>query len=476
MVGLQHRDHGVGITVALIGDRELPTSTRLYNLPADRSGPTQPRVPTPLRPPTKGHAMSESLETRLDSEAERQVARYLTERADEILEFTCDLIRTNSVNPPGDEQEISRVIMARLAELGVTDSSIAQVDPTRPNVLAHVSGDRPGATLMLSGHIDTKPPGNLDEWTTDPFEPTIVDGRLIGLGSGDMKAAVAAMVYAAGALHELGSFPGRLSLALTADEENGSTVGSKWLASEGHLSGDVCVIGEPGGVHEEWESIHLVSRGAALFKVVVLGTQMHSSISDQLPRVNATLKMAELALKMDRELRGYLTYDEHPYCRLGPTVNVGVMAQAGVTYGVYPGRAEIASDIRTIPGMTEEQVKADIERFLDDAMAADPELDARLDWNLMVEATEIDGSHPIVGALCAASEIVLGHTPRLDAFPGATDAAFIQRSAGIPCIASFGPGLLPRAHSPNESMRAQGAAEAAMVYALAALRYLGSPA
>lgn len=117
------------------------------------------------------------------------------------------------------------------------------------------------------------------------------------------------------------------------------------------------MIGEPGGIFTEWESVHLVSRGAALFKVVVFGTQMHSSISDQLPAVNATLKMAALAIKMQNELKSYLTFVDHPLCKFGPTVNIGVTAKSGVTYGVFPGRAEFACDIRTLPGMTEEQVK-----------------------------------------------------------------------------------------------------------------------
>lgn len=413
----------------------------------------------------------DGIEARLDDSAQRRVAAFIAERADEIFQFTCDLIRTPSVNPPGNEVAVSRVIMDRLTALGI-DGSIAACLPDRPNVIAHVAGTSPGRTLMLSGHIDTKPAGNMAEWNTDPWEPTVIGDQLLGLGSGDMKASIAAMIYAAAALRDLGEFPGTLSLALTADEENGSQYGSKWLAAEGYISADVCVIGEPAGVHEEWESIHLVSRGAALFKVVVIGTQMHSSISDQLPTVNATLKMAELALKMQRELRGYLTFDDHEYCRFGPTVNVGVMAQAGVTYGVFPGRAEFASDIRTIPGMTEEQVQTDVQRFLDDAMAADPELNATLEWYLMVGATEIDGADPIVQSLADASQRVLGRTPRLDAFPGATDAAYIQAAAGVPCIASFGPGFLPRAHSPNESMHKDGAAEAAMIYALSALDYL----
>ena len=113
--------------------------------------------------------------------------------------------------------------------------------------------------------------------------------------------------------------------------------------------------------------------------------------------------------------------------------------------------------------------------FLDDALAADPELDATLEWYLMVGATEIDGADPIVQSLAGVSHTVLGHTPRLDAFPGATDAAYIQAVADVPCIASFGPGFLPRAHSPNESMHKDGAAQAAMIYALAALDYLSEP-
>ena len=416
--------------------------------------------------------MFEGLAGRTRNEAEATVVEFLRKRADEILEFTCELIRTPSVNPPGDEVPISKVILEKLRMLGVTERQIVGALDERPNVLAHVQGTEPGRTLMLSGHIDTKPPGNLDEWKTNPHEPVIIGDQLVGLGSGDMKGAIAGMVYAAAALANLGHFSGRLALALTADEENGSVYGSKWLASAGLIEADVCVIGEPGGIQQEWESLHLVSRGVALFRVVVLGTQMHSSISDQLPSVNATLKMAALALKMQNELHSYLTFDEHPFCKHGPTINVGVMASAGVTYGVFPGRAEFACDIRTLPGMTEEQIQLDIQRFLDDAMAQDPELRATLEWNRMMGATEIDSNNDVIQVLQSTSEMVLGRAPVLDAFPGATDAAYIQTAAGVPCVASFGPGFLPRAHSPNESMHKDGPAQAAMIYTLSALRYL----
>ena len=407
--------------------------------------------------------------------AERRILAYLAAREDEILQFARDLIRTPSPNPPGDERAAADLVTARLEELGVTGVERAGAKPERPNLIVRMRGSDEGRRLMLSGHLDTKPAGDIDAWETDPWDPVLRGGDLVGLGSGDMKAAVAAIVYALAAIRNAGTFTGELSAVFTADEEAGSVLGSKWLAENGLLEADAAVIGEPSGVEREWESLHLVSRGAALFKVKIYGTQMHSSISDRIEGVNATVEMARLIDRMDRDLEAYLTFEPHPLCPTGPTVNVGVMAEAGVFYGVYPGNAEFACDIRTLPGMSERRLIDDINRFLTAAMADNPDLRAELVWELMVPATEISPDEPIVGILQAAAGEVLGMEPRLDAFPGATDAPHFQLTAGIPCVAAFGPGLLPRAHSPNEYMAAEGVAQAARIYALASIRYLGVP-
>ena len=408
----------------------------------------------------------------LRAAAERVVWTYLDARRDEVLEFTRKLIATPSPNPPGDERAVAQVVADKLAEFQVDDVVWLAQDEARPNLIATIPGDGPGRRLILSGHLDTKPAGDMDAWETDPWDPVLRDGDLVGLGCGDMKAAVAGMVYAGGALKANGGFFGELVLVFTADEEAGSVLGSKWLAEQGHLAADVAVIGEPSGIVEEWEAVHVISRGAALFKIRITGTQMHSSISDRIHGVNATVQMARLIERMDQEMKDYLTFEPHPLCPTGPTVNVGVMAEAGVFYGVYPGKAEFACDIRTLPGMTEESVSDDVQRFLDDAMADEPELAAELVWELMVPATEISSDEPIVEELLTAANDVLGTTPAVDAFPGATDAAAIQLTSGIPTVAAFGPGMLPRAHSPNEHMAADGPALAALIYGLAALRYL----
>jgi acetylornithine deacetylase/succinyl-diaminopimelate desuccinylase-like protein len=417
--------------------------------------------------------LGEALQGGLTAELDRLEAELLEALAgfdDALLRFARTLVATPSVNPPGDERAVALLVQEELARHGITDVRVLAEEPSRPNVIVDV-GPAGARTLVLAGHLDTKPAGDLDAWEHDPWEPVTKDGELWGLGSGDMKCGVAGMVFAAIALAAVCPELGRLRLVFTADEEAGSIQGSKWLAENGQLAGDAAILGEPCGITREWESIDLVSRGAVLFRIRVKGTQTHSSISDRLPVVNATVKMAELIQRMDGELLDWLSFTPHPLVAK-PTLNVGVMAQAGVFYGVYPGNAEFACDLRTLPGMDRDEIVADIEGFLADARAKDPELDAELVLDVCVPASEIDRGHPVVAALQAASRRVLGEAPPLGAFPGATDAPYFQLTAGIPTVAAFGPGLLPRAHSPNERLDVAGAAKAARIYALAALRYL----
>ena len=406
---------------------------------------------------------------------EEALLRYLDERAEELVELTRELIATPSVNPPGDEGAVVALSQTRLQALGLEETRILAKEESRPNLLASVSGESEGPSLILCSHVDTKPPGEMVLWRRDPWDPVIENGELNGLGSGDMKASAAAMIYACAALKAVGLPAGTVTLALVADEEAGSAYGARWLAEEGHFEGDAALIGEPCGITRAWEAIDLVSRGAALFKIRVTGTQTHSSISDRLPTVNATVQAARLIDRMHRELKGALTYEPHPLCERGPTVNVGVMASAGVYYGVYPGEAEFGCDIRTIPGMTREQLVADIEAFLARAMAEEPQLRAELHFeDIYYEPTEIAPEAPIAQAVKSAAETVLGKAPPFEAFPGATDAAHVQGLAGIPTIAAFGPGYLPRAHSPNESVPVEDIGLAAKMYALAAWRFLGA--
>mgnify|MGYP005856179537 CR=1 FL=1 len=403
---------------------------------------------------------------------------YLHNHSDELLEYACELIATPSMNPPGDERAMAKAVINRLEMLGIRGAEVRAKAPGRPNVICTLPGPLEGRVFMLTGHLDTKPYGDLSQWRTDPLHGEIVGGQLYGLGIGDMKGALAAMVYAAAALR-VNAVPlgGSLSLVFTADEEAGGAYGADYLVEENLVRADAALLGEPAGVHREWESICLVSRGNTCFRTKVWGTQMHSSVSDILPSINASVKMAHVLWRMQRDLLPRIQFDPHPYCPQGPTLNVGVMVQGGIFWGVYPGYAEFATDFRTLPGMTQDGVRRDLEAFLDELRKEDPELKVEVQFEPLplgwIPPSEIGGDHPLVAALRSACQTVFGEAPPFGAIPGTTDAPKFQFGLGIPTVPAFGPGVIPLAHSPNEHIRVESLLEAAEVYALCAVNYLG---
>lgn len=404
-----------------------------------------------------------------------EVLAFLAARQKEILEFTAQLIGAPSPTPPGDERQVAQVLVDQLRGLGLNDITIAARQPDRPNVICRIGGrDSRAPTLILNGHIDTKPVGDAaDQWETDPFKAEVRDGRLYGLGATDMKGSVAAMVYAGAAIASTyPDLPGELLLVFSADEEGGSTYGGKYLAYEYGIQADAAIVCEPTGIGRPWEFISPVARGISCFKIKVKGTQMHSSLSDQLPSVNASVKMAGVLERMSRELR--IQAPHHPLCPDGITVNLGVMLQGGVTYGVYPGHAEFAVDVRTIPGMTQEGLARDIEAFLDKLRREDPQLDVALVFEPLpvgwTPPCEVAVDAPVVLAAQAAASRVLGSDLPLRAMPAVTDGAHFA-AAGIDTIPAFGPGLLPLAHCANEYIDVENLGQAAQIYALTALEY-----
>lgn len=411
------------------------------------------------------------------SEAQADALRFVEQHRGEVVSLTEALVAAPSPNLPGDETAPAEVVRAALARYGLPEGQTLALEPHRPNVIVRIDGARPGPHLAICGHLDTKPVGDAaDQWRTDPFTATIDGDRLYGLGSTDMKGAVAAMILAGAAYQSVADrLSGSLSLIFTADEEHGSRYGAEHLSREGGLDVDAIVLAEPSGLTRDWEATRIVSRGVCCFRVLVGGTQTHSSISDALPTVNAVEAMAKTMVGLRRELRPRVP--PHPLCPTGPTINIGVKALGGVGYGVIPGHAEFWTDIRTTPGMTYDALREDIEAALARVAPETPGATVTLDFSPdigWVDATEVPADHPAVVAVQSAAAQVLGDAPPLAAFHGGTDAWAFQSIAGIPTIAAFGPGLLPLAHGPNEWVSITALEQAVAMFALAAIGFGGS--
>ncbi|MBW3632343.1 MAG: M20 family metallopeptidase [Chloroflexi bacterium] len=403
-----------------------------------------------------------------------QVLAYLEARRQEIIDFTAALVATPSMNPPGNERAVADLLQERAACLGLPPAEVISAEPHRPNLLFRLRGQTGRPVLLMNGHMDTKPVTAADRplWETDPLQPIVRDGRLYGLGSTDMKGGLAAITYAAGALAAVTPpLAGDLLLAFVADEEATTRLGASYLVDHHPITADDGLIAEPNGIQQEFEFLPLICRGSAFFKVKVFGTQTHASISDQVPAVNASVKMAWVLWRLARDLE--LEYEPHPLAPGGPTVTPGVLVSGGINFGVHPGYAEFATDVRIPPGMTPEGVADQVRTFLDTLEAEDPELKTEVELVGGSPAYEVDSERPFVRALLDAGEHVLGRRLPFGVFPAYTDGHQFARR-GVTTVPAFGPGLLTLAHGPNEWVSVEGIMQATQFYALATLAYLGS--
>jgi len=270
-------------------------------------------------------------------------------------------------------------------------------------------------------------------------------------------------------------FKGCITIVLSADEEAGSTFGAKVLVENG-LKGDAILITEPSGMYEDFDSLGLACRGVLLGKVIIYGTQMHSSISDKGNCINASVKMAQVLIEFNKNLKKSLNYDPHYLYPNGPTINPGVMVNGGIFYGVIPGEASFNFDIRTIPGMNNEKLVSDIKKFLTNLMKNYKDLKAELVLekypldNLL--PAEIDRNHPLVRSCVTVTKQVLGREPKLIGVPFSTDAIYLGNELNIPTIPSFGPGLIKLAHAPDEYIEIKSVIEAAKIFAGVSINYL----
>src|SRR4051812_34656070 len=373
------------------------------------------------------------------------------------------LIRAASRNPPGDERAVAAVVGDALEALGLPPAECIARDARRPNLLATIDFGTGGRHLVLCGHMDTKPVGDAS-WTTDPFEGELRGDRLYGLGSADMKGAVAAMLVAASGAAGDPPSAGRLSLLFTADEEDGAAYGARHVTSTRGLAAHGVVVGEPGGIEEDFDRLHLVSRGIARMRIVARAGQGHSSLADELVMRNAGVDAARAVLAVHDELALPAPRNVHGLAGWQATVNTGLAYRGGVGYGVLPGRMAVATEVRLLPGMDRDGVVEAFERTLDAvAERSGAQLDLAFDEppNDWLPATLVEPQDPLAQTAGRACETVLGHGVELSVFPGTTDATFFAE----PTLPALGPGVLRRAHAADEWVSIQALHRAVDLYA-----------
>lgn len=392
---------------------------------------------------------------------ERTVLDHISK--EEVIELLRELVRTPSVNPPGEEKEISELVFHKLGSIGMEVQTIS-AEPDRPNVIATLRGSGGGPVLILNTHMDTVPPGAAEDWTFDPFSAELRDGKIYGRGACDNKGSLAAMIAAAEALKKADlTLFGDLVLTAVVDEEMGGEKGTKYLVDEGLVKGDMAVAC---GV-SNLDTIYVASRGGIQLEIVTRGKTSHAAMPHL--GINAVEKMAKVILAIKK-----LRLKHKPHRLLGsPTIAPGTIIEGGIKVNVIPDKCKSLSDIRTVPGQSFEHVLDQINECLNSLRQSDEELQYELRVLHTTEPAEISENEQIVQVVKDVTKYVTKKEPKIAGIPGATDARFLINQAGIPTVVNFGPGTLDQCHVANEHIEVDQVLAAARIYALTALQICG---
>ena len=333
--------------------------------------------------------------------------------------------------------------------------------------------DGSGPSLMFCGHTDTSDwNGDVfrrDQWRYDPFGAELDGGMIYGLGALNMKAGLSSMLIAAEAIRRSGlPLKGDLILACVVAETGGG-VGALHLIESG-CRPDYCIVTEAGNL-----DVGLISVGYVQGLIRVLGEFKH-----RVPYVNPIEKAAKVINAFSPSYvqmppmadGGWLRYQPHPLIPGYPSMAIRDVAH-------YQDVTTVAFDLRIIPGMTEDSVRADMEARLDQIKRADSEFEYELlipqsdqQPNMPArEATAPDA--PVVKELIAAHKQVTGVEPQVGAGHriGATADTCHFKGVGIACV-EYGPGFIPAWPMVDECVCADQVTAAAKTLALTAAALL----
>lgn len=384
----------------------------------------------------------------------------------DVIALTQRLVRTPSPVRDGDERAVAELIQETLEEFGLPRAEVHALSPERPNLVTTIDFGPGGRHLALVGHIDTKPVGDA-AWTVDPYGADIVGDRLYGLGTADMKGAVAAMLIAARDLIADSPSAGRLTLVFTADEEDGAVFGARYLSEVLDHDFDALVIGEPSGLHTDFDNIPLISRGLGRFSVTAHATQGHSSLAALLGFRNAGVDLARAIAEIADALVVRVPDNPDDLPHWNASINPALTIEGGYGYGVLPERMFAGVEVRTLPGMVDTEVLADIQAVLDRVAARDGSkltVEFEGEPRHWIPGTRVAASDPVVGSVQRAVADALGTNPPLDVFPGTTDTSWFATPT-LPCLPALGPGLLRYCHAADEWVSVEAVRRTVPLYA-----------
>ena len=378
-----------------------------------------------------------------------------------LIELTQRLIQFQTINPPADYSEIAPYLQKVLSDTGM-ETHILEGTPGKKNAFALWRGSSAKKVLLLSGHTDVVPAGDLKQWEHDPFKGEIHNDWLWGRGSVDMKAAIAAQIFAAKAVIE-SKIPlsSSFMLGFTVDDETAGPWGMKYAIEKGLPS-----IGWPKPTaHVLGEANDLNLTGSFKGRLWVRASTKGKSAHGGEPGlgVNAIDQMIRLIERFRT-----ITSLTHPLMGRD-TLNLGIL-QGGQKVNIVPDTCTAHFDMRMCAPGTADGYEKKMKEMIANLKKEDLTFEtSEFEIYEKRDPIEMDPSHPVLDTFKESIRSVCKKEPHYFGSLSAGDLYHTMKN-GIPG-AWIGPGDPKLLHQANERIRVDDIIEAAEIYALLILRY-----
>ncbi|MDG5820754.1 ArgE/DapE family deacylase [Natronococcus sp. A-GB7] len=424
-----------------------------------------------------------------------EVCDHIEQKRGRMLDLLEELVAAQSVS--GQEQPGQQLVYDRLQE---HDLEIDTWEPTvdnlkdhsgffetvtyeefgydgRPNVVGKRTGTGDGPSLVFSGHIDVVTPEPVSDWTYDPWDPTIEDGKMYGRGTMDMKGGIAAFIHAYEVLEELDiELQGDLLLQTTIEEEAGG-VGGVLSALERGYQPDAAIIPEPFGV----PNIGIAGAGVSYFRVTVPGKAAHTARKYRgVNAIGNAMDVYHALEELDQKRRERISYEpavEQDPKAEGSETNLSVsVAEAGDWVSKVPGEAVLTGRIGWPPGERSEEVRQEVIDAIMGVAEDNPwlaEHEPEIEWfGWDADPHEVDTDQQIVQLATEHAEQVTGGETSYVGGLGGVDERFYELYYDIPAI-SVGP-RGQGGHGADEFVEVDSLVETAQTLALTAMEWCGT--
>ena len=411
----------------------------------------------------------------------------------ELLQRAQGAIRINSINPDHDEgklkdakngeSKVSNYLAEYMRHAGM-DVDIFSAKSQRENAVGVCNcGD--GPSILFNGHVDVVGVGDKSRWKmAQPFEAKIIDGKLYGRGSSDMKAGIVCAIAAIKAIKDAGlKLGGKVLVEAVCGEENMDTEAGTGACIERGYRADAGICVEPSGPPYSL-AIEPASPGALTFEIWIKGKAGHTCMRDEICRAGgkgdffgaSAMDKAVFIYEGMRRLEDKWGFTKvHPvFTRPGHfTINPGsfyagptpfsITEEACLTYTAWYAPQESADD-----------VKKEIVEYITKWCATDNWLCQNppvFKWLICWPPYNVSVDAPICKAINNAFSMALNRQALSYGFAAVSDASFLNL-AGIPTVI-MGPGDLCVAHGPDEFVFVDELKEAAKIYALTIALWCG---